>query len=637
MTIAYHLPPPWSGRSTPFDFANLFSPPPSEIDFDAYLAALAGLVPTPTGPAPAGSASDSAPCTRSPVRANDETLAFRAADKSKNGVEASSVFEWANELLELYPTAAQELPDAFARPQAHRGDGELLRAERVWREQGGIATSASWDPELNLDSLGGTALLENLPWEKLSTPALVFQASPVHFHNDVLHSSFSSLQQTSAPPPPCEDTFLSARPPPKEYSICSTTERRFAPSIVDTLALPPLPEALHSEEGLSFDSLAFKAGTLPTEKVLPPLLSPSSSSSQDQDSVVRSWFPSFPGIISTDWLVEQQAGSVFSSNSPAVPKRHPAMLSLRLSPPAGPPSPKPLPPLPPASQPRFAAPEWDSETSFFGPWTNGEADLLDSDLQRVTFTAPIDEPAAFSYDENAESWITYRRTHISLDISLTLPFSATSDEYSRLRTAKSATSIERFEVEVTGWSSSNKATRVELLQLDKERVLSRATPLARQVLRSRDDTGSPSRSSRASADLEEDDDGNSNNPDSTTRLSTHFRRVHYAHATANHPRHYQVREPAFVMRVSIWAIQTDGSESVLGGWTSAPHLVRGRSRNKFPGSEGSSLPSTEKGGAGTEAKGAPAEQKKAVKRGRSGRSRAAKRQYPSAEFIEDSE
>lgn len=144
-------------------------------------------------------------------------------------------------------------------------------------------------------------------------------------------------------------------------------------------------------------------------------------------------------------------------------------------------------------------------------------------------------------------------------------------------TANAAVPIERFEVEVTSWSNADGNRKVDLHQLDKTRVLSRAAPLGRQVLRPGqavvvNDEGSQVTSSPARPDL--------------LLWTTHFRRVHYARSTPNDPRHHNVRDSSVVLRVSVLAIHRDASESVLGGWTSAPHLVRGRSRVQFGGGGG---------------------------------------------------
>ena len=236
----------------------------------------------------------------------------------------------------------------------------------------------------------------------------------------------------------------------------------------------------------------------------------------------------------------------------------------------------------------------------------------------MPFSATIGGPPNFSYDHHVGSCVTYRRSQISLDVSFGLPGDL---DLTQLCTTTNVVPIERFEVEVTSWSNADGNRKVDLHQLDKTRTISRAMPLRRQVLRPRQ----PSEGSEL--DLSSVHTTNDSNL-LLLLLTTHFRRVHYARSTPNDPRHHRVCDSAVVLRVSVLAIHTDASESVLGGWTSAPHLVRGRSRVQFSGDgtspEKSLPPSWKRLGAGPV-------------RGRRCDIKTKKKRYPSAEFIEDSD
>lgn len=106
---------------------------------------------------------------------------------------------------------------------------------------------------------------------------------------------------------------------------------------------------------------------------------------------------------------------------------------------------------------------------------------------------------------------------------------------------------------------------VALKQFDKTRVLSRATPLGQQTLLHTLTT------SRHEVTLElllvtKAGGEPAAAADNRTVLTTSFRRVHCARATANRQHCYRpVQALAYFMRVSVLAIHADGSESVRGG------------------------------------------------------------------------
>ena len=241
----------------------------------------------------------------------------------------------------------------------------------------------------------------------------------------------------------------------------------------------------------------------------------------------------------------------------------------------------------------------------------------------MPFSATIGGPPNFSYDHHVGSWVTYRRSQISLDVSFGLPLRL---DLTQLCTITNVVPIERFEVEVTSWSNADGNRKVDLHQLDKTRVTSRAVPLRRQALRPRQ----PSEGSELdlSSSVHTTNDSNL----LLLLLTTHFRRVHYARSTPNDPRHHNVHDSAVVLRVSVLAIHMDASESVLCGWTSAPHLVRGRSRVQFSGdgtSPEKSLPSSMLSSKRLAA-GPVRERARNIKAKK-------KKRYRSAEFIEDSD
>jgi hypothetical protein len=242
----------------------------------------------------------------------------------------------------------------------------------------------------------------------------------------------------------------------------------------------------------------------------------------------------------------------------------------------------------------------------------------------VPFSATIGGPPNFSYDHHVGSWVTYRLSQISLDVSFGLPGDL---DLTQLCTTTNVVPIERFEVEVTSWSNADGNRKVDLHQLDKTRTISRAMPLRRQVLRPRQ----PSEGSEL--DLSSVHTTNDSNL-LLLLLTTHFRRVHYARSTPNDQRHHSVCDSAVVLRVSVLAIHTDASQSVLGGWTSAPHLVRGRSRVQFGGGGDGTSPEKSLQSSMLSSKrlavGPVRERARNVKAKK-------KKRYPSAEFIEDSD
>lgn len=272
----------------------------------------------------------------------------------------------------------------------------------------------------------------------------------------------------------------------------------------------------------------------------------------------------------------------------------------------------------------------------FRAWTSGATLTnvipLRSDPS-IPFSATISEPPNFHYDQKLGSWVTYRRSQISFHISFGVaatcgPSSNQADHHHHhhLCSTTNAAAIERFEVEVASWSNAphGRSRKVELHQLDKTRTLSRAVPLGRQVLH----PYQPGEGSELDPSPVLTTTRDSNNvPPPLHFLTTHFRRVHYARSTRNDPRHYSVRDSSVTLHVSVLAIHTDASESVLGGWTSAPHLVRGRSRVQFGG------------GDGTMASGASLSKNLATGRARQRprHVKGKKKRYPSAEFIEDSD
>lgn len=164
------------------------------------------------------------------------------------------------------------------------------------------------------------------------------------------------------------------------------------------------------------------------------------------------------------------------------------------------------------------------------------------------------------------TWITYRRNNLSLDVALQVLARAPSE----LFTTGSGTPIDRFEVEWTAVTAPN-GVEIELLQFDKQRRLSQAQRLQRQRLAPRD-------AHELDIDLE---DQTAESDDAVLAYSGHFQRVRYSESTSNHPGHRRSQTASFVMLVSLFAVHADGSDSRLGGWTSAAHAVRGSYPKKF--------------------------------------------------------
>ncbi|GAA5869298.1 hypothetical protein JCM3774_004197 [Rhodotorula dairenensis] len=487
-----------------------------------------------------------------------------------NGVQGpESVFAWADRLLKQYPPGLTNPPLARSPLRTGFGYSDVQAAEAA---ASGAEYARAVRPLVYASIPPKTASVHSQEVDLVSPnvvqPPFLFSAASDHstlvsraFNNstrgDLVLSDVASGHALAASLLPRSDRSI------KEYRLPS--------HIVGPGAAGPMIEGLSSyDEWPDSDRACSAVSRLPVSR--PICVEKVQPLANDNCTIVRTQFPAFPSVATALGPAqvcerEPETGSSFRA----------AYAGLTRS---G--STAPYPAHPPSYS---AEHDTDGKVPFFGPWNNGGVELLDLGQLRVSIAATISDPPNFSYDLNVGSWVAYRRSHISLDIffgvsaSLRLP-DATAGYFSQLHTTSSAVPIERFEVEVTSWSSPS-GKQVDLKQFDKTRVLGRATPLGRQVLRP--ETGKKPQGVAALC-LPAPDARVQQAADTRSVLTTRFRRVHYAHATPNRPRrenHQPVHEGAYIMRVSVLAIHMDGSESTLGAWTSAPHLVRGRSRAQF--------------------------------------------------------
>ncbi|GAA5880844.1 hypothetical protein JCM16303_005141 [Sporobolomyces ruberrimus] len=211
--------------------------------------------------------------------------------------------------------------------------------------------------------------------------------------------------------------------------------------------------------------------------------------------------------------------------------------------------------------------EGESTTEFWAPFRKTSSRLINEQGREVNLAASIDTPSAFVYDDDLESWLTYRRNFLSFEVSTNL---ADPTLLSSLRTPESAVPISYLKAALQASTITTK-TNVELLQFDTLRSLARAAPVAPQRL-------APVRLGTKKSKVT----SSASTSTAATTFSTNFTRIQFRASTSNHPNASpEASNNYFVLEVTLSAVHEDGGETKLGTWESAKLVVRGRSPVNF--------------------------------------------------------
>lgn len=229
--------------------------------------------------------------------------------------------------------------------------------------------------------------------------------------------------------------------------------------------------------------------------------------------------------------------------------------------------------------------------------------------RRIPLLPSIEKPLVVSFDPALDSWLTYRRNFLALDINLDLPPDVA---LSSLRVAPPLApsapphEVARLEASLTARALET-GQPVELLHFDAARVLRTAVPLGPAVLEPAgaatdsddEDAAVPGTDGDASRSCYGSE---SQGPLLAQTLVASFARVRFRTATANwlstqpQPRALEhASDPApstrFVLRAELRAVLPPGRRGkekrvALGGWDSKPLCVRGGNPARFAARSG---------------------------------------------------
>ncbi|GAA5977800.1 hypothetical protein JCM5350_006182 [Sporobolomyces pararoseus] len=208
--------------------------------------------------------------------------------------------------------------------------------------------------------------------------------------------------------------------------------------------------------------------------------------------------------------------------------------------------------------------DWSSDINFWSPF-QASTTLIDQRGELIGFSTTITNPSSFYYDQELETWLTYRRNFLSFEVSITfnLPIPLSS-----LHTSTNTSPISHMKASLYSFTHP-RGSPVALLQFDTSRSLAKSIPVQAQQL-------SPhlSRINR-----------NSTSTLTSQRCltySTTFARIQFTASTSKNPNAQSASvDYYFANQVSLVAIHDDDTETEIGGWRSARLIVRGRSPGQF--------------------------------------------------------
>ncbi|GAA5954112.1 hypothetical protein JCM3765_005293 [Sporobolomyces pararoseus] len=208
--------------------------------------------------------------------------------------------------------------------------------------------------------------------------------------------------------------------------------------------------------------------------------------------------------------------------------------------------------------------DWISDVNFWAPF-QVTSSLIEHKGESIGFSTSITNPSSFYYDQELESWLTYRRNFLSFDASII--FNLPTDP-SSLHTSTNTSPISRFESSLESFTYP-RGSSIGLLQFDTSRSVAKAVPVQAQQFSPR--LPKSNRNSVTTAV-----------PLRCSTYSTTFARIQFSASTSNHPHAQSTSfDYYFANQVTLVAVHEDGTKTEIGSWGSAKLIVRGRSPGQF--------------------------------------------------------